>query len=270
MMDYYLPDLHYLGRKQNNKTGDGIKMAVWAGGQIEPIAHTKMLHDFDAGPGSMCDMPFLAVKMNGERFADETAGMSRMNCFLRSEEDAGNYCQIFDSNYMTQAESWPGKLFDPDALKAYMPEESGEKKGVYEDQVATFKADTLDELATKLGITDAAAFKKSVERYNALAAEGKDEDFGKDGKWLTTIDTPPFYGIHRKVRVSAIVSGVHVGEHMEVLKADSSDPIKGLYAIGNTAGDFYCGIDYTMWMPGLSLGRAHTQGYVMGKYVAKL
>ena len=270
MMDYYLPDLHYLGRKQNNKTGDGIKMAVWAGGQIEPIAHTKMLHDFDAGPGSMCDMPFLAVKMNGERFADETAGMSRMNCFLRSEEDAGNYCQIFDSNYMTQAEAWPGKLFDPDALKAYMPEESGEKKGVYEDQVATFKADTLDELATKLGITDAAAFKKSVERYNALAAEGKDEDFGKDGKWLTTIDTPPFYGIHRKVRVSAVVSGVHVGEHMEVLKADSTEPIKGLYAIGNTAGDFYCGIDYTMWMPGLSLGRAHTQGYVTGKYVASL
>lgn len=170
----------------------------------------------------------------------------------------------------TQAASWPGKLFDPDALKAYMPEESGEKKGVYEDQVATFKADTLDELATKLGITDAAAFKKSVERYNALAAEGKDEDFGKDGKWLTTIDTPPFYGIHRKVRVSAIVSGVHVGEHMEVLKADSTEPIKGLYAIGNTAGDFYCGIDYTMWMPGLSLGRAHTQGYVMGKYVANL
>lgn len=170
----------------------------------------------------------------------------------------------------TQAASWPGKLFDPDALKAYMPEESGEKKGVYEDQVATFKADTLDELAKKLGITDAAAFKKSVERYNALAAEGKDEDFGKDGKWLTTIDTPPFYGIHRKVRVSAIVSGVHVGEHMEVLKADSTEPIKGLYVIGNTAGDFYCGIDYTMWMPGLSLGRAHTQGYVMGKYVAKL
>lgn len=126
----------------------------------------------------------------------------------------------------TQAASWPGKLFDPDALKAYMPEESGEKKGVYEDQVATFKADTLDELAKKLGITDAAAFKKSVERYNALAAEGKDEDFGKEGKWLTTIDTPPFYGIHRKVRVSAIVSGVHVGEHMEVLKADSTEPIK--------------------------------------------
>lgn len=53
MMAYYLPDLQNLGRKQMNKTGDGHKMAVWAGGAIEDITHTKMLHDFDGGPGSM-------------------------------------------------------------------------------------------------------------------------------------------------------------------------------------------------------------------------
>jgi len=52
MMAYYLPDLANLGRKQMNKTGDGHKMAVWAGGAIEDITHTKMLHDFDGGPGS--------------------------------------------------------------------------------------------------------------------------------------------------------------------------------------------------------------------------
>ena len=39
-------------------------------------------------------------------------------------------------------------------------------------------------------------------------------DFGKEGKWLTAIDTPPFYGIHRHVRVSAVVSGVNVGPNM--------------------------------------------------------
>ena len=32
--------------KQTNKTGDGHKMVVWAGGKIEDLAHTKMLHDF--------------------------------------------------------------------------------------------------------------------------------------------------------------------------------------------------------------------------------
>ena len=143
MMDYYLPDLKYMGRKQQNKTGDGHKMAVWAGGEMEKISHTKMLHDFDGGPGSMCDIPFLAVKTaTGERFCNETCGMSLMNCFLNSEEDQGNYAQIFDSTYLTQAAEWGGKLLDPEALKAYMPEEDGEKTGVYKDQIATFKAGT--------------------------------------------------------------------------------------------------------------------------------
>ncbi len=270
MMAYYLPDLANLGRKQMNKTGDGHKMAVWAGGAIEDITHTKMLHDFDGGPGSMADMPFLAVKQDGTRFCDETLGMSLMNNFLRSEADQGDYNQIFDSNYMTAAAEWPGKLFDPEAIKVYMPEEDVEKVGVFEDQIGTFKADTLEELAGKLGITDTAAFVKSVERYNECVAAGKDLDFGKEGKWLTAIDTPPFYGIHRHVRVSAVVSGVNVGPNMEVLAVETGEPIPGLFAIGNTAGNFYGGVDYSMYMPGLSLGRAHTQGYVTGKYVASL
>lgn len=270
MMAYYLPDLVNLGRKQMNKTGDGHKMAVWAGGAIEDITHTKMLHDFDGGPGSMADMPFLAVKTDGTRFCDETLGMSLMNNFLRSEADQGDYNQIFDSNYMTAAAEWPGKLFDPEAIKVYMPEEDVEKVGVFEDQIGTYAADTLEELAGKLGITDTAAFVKSVERYNECVAAGKDLDFGKEGKWLTAIDTPPFYGIHRHVRVSAIVSGVNVGPNMEVLAAETGEPIPGLFAIGNTAGNFYGGVDYSMYMPGLSLGRAHTQGYVTGTYVANL
>ena len=270
MMAYYLPDLANLGRKQMNKTGDGHKMAVWAGGAIEDITHTKMLHDFDGGPGSMADMPFLAVKQDGTRFCDETLGMSLMNNFLRSEADQGDYNQIFDSNYMTAAAEWPGKLFDPEAIKVYMPEEDVEKVGVFEDQIGTYKADTLEELAGKLGITDTAAFVKSVERYNECVAAGKDLDFGKEGKWLTAIDTPPFYCIHRHVRVSAVVSGVNVGPNMEVLAAETGEPIPGLFAIGNTAGNFYGGVDYSMYMPGLSLGRAHTQGYVTGKYVASL
>ncbi len=270
MMAYYLPDLANLGRKQMNKTGDGHKMAVWAGGAIEDITHTKMLHDFDGGPSSMADMPFLAVKTDGTRFCDETLGMSLMNNFLRSEADQGDYNQIFDSNYMTAAAEWPGKLFDPEAIKVYMPEEDVEKVGVFEDQIGTYKADTLEELAGKLGITDTAAFVKSVERYNECVAAGKDLDFGKESKWLTAIDTPPFYGIHRHVRVSAVVSGVNVGPNMEVLAVETGEPTPGLFAIGNTAGNFYGGVDYSMYMPGLSLGRAHTQGYVTGKYVASL
>lgn len=58
MVDYYIPDLHNFERKQNNQTGDGHKMGMWVGAAMEHVGHTKMLHDFDAGPASMCDMPF--------------------------------------------------------------------------------------------------------------------------------------------------------------------------------------------------------------------
>ena len=139
MLHYYQPDMTNFEPKQTNKTGDGHKMVVWAGGKIEDLAHTKMLHDFDAGPASMCDMPFLAVKMDGTRFVNETVEMSLMNCYLRSKEDSGHYCQVFDSNYMEAAAEWPGKLVDPEGLKVYMPEEDVEREGVFEGQINTFK-----------------------------------------------------------------------------------------------------------------------------------
>lgn len=254
--------------KQTNKTGDGHKMVVWAGGKIEDLAHTKMLHDFDAGPASMCDMPFLAVKMDGTRFVNETVEMSLMNCYLRSKEDSGHYCQVFDSNYMEAAAEWPGKLVDPEGLKVYMPEEDVEREGVFEGQINTFKADTLEELADKLEITDKAAFVDSVKRYNELVAAGKDEDFGKPANYLVPVDTPPFYGIHRHVRMSAICSGVDVNAKHECLTPEG-EVIENLYAIGNCSGHFYGGIDYPLTVFGLSLGRCYTEGYVIGRMVAE-
>ena len=37
MMAYYNPDMANIARKQNNKTGDGQKMMVWAGARMEPV-----------------------------------------------------------------------------------------------------------------------------------------------------------------------------------------------------------------------------------------
>lgn len=268
MLHYYQPDMTNLEPKQTNKTGDGHKMVVWAGGKIEDLAHTKMLHDFDAGPASMCDMPFLAVKMNGTRFVNETVEMSLMNCYLRSAEDAGNYCQILDSNYMTAAAGWPGKLVDPEALKVYMPEEDVERVGVFEGQINTFKADTLEELAKKLEITDAKAFVETVNRYNEVVASGSDTDFGKLANFLIPVAAPPYYGIHRHVRMSAICSGVDISDQHECLTPEG-EIIEGLYAVGNCSGHFYGGIDYPLTVFGLSLGRCYTEGYVIGRMVAE-
>lgn len=268
MCNYFIPDLKHFGRKQMDRTGDGFAMAYWAGGVIEPIGHTKMLHDFDAGPASMCDMPFLSVNREGKRFVNETLEMSLYCNYLRDAKNAGHYSQVFDSNYMTQAAKWPGRLVPPEGLKTYMPDDPAPKKGVFPSQVNTHVADTLEELARKLEI-DPATFVATVKRYNQVVASGKDTDFGKPANLLVPVEKAPFYGIHRRVRISTICSGMLVNENHQALNADGK-PIKGLYIVGNMAGGFYGGVDYPLTVFGLSLGRCYTFGYLTGRHVAKL
>ena len=268
MCDYFIPDLKHFGRKMMDRTGDGFSMAYWAGGVIEPIGHTKMLHDFDAGPATMCDMPFLAVNREGRRFINESVEMSLYNNYLREAKDAGHYCQIFDSDYMTAAAKWPGVLFPPEKMKNYMPEEPGPKMGVFPSQTNTWKADTLEELARKLQI-NAPNFVATVKRYNEMVAAKSDTEFGKAPEWLIPVVKPPFYGIHRRLRVSTLCSGMLVDTKHRALDADGK-PIPGLYIVGNMAAGFYGGVDYPLTVFGLSLGRCYTFGYLAGRHVAKL
>lgn len=268
MCDYFIPDAKNFGRKQSNKTGDGFQMGYWAGGVIEPIGHTKMLHDFDAGPASMCDMPFLAVDHAGNRFVNENVEMSLLNNYLRHSHKAGQYSQIFDSNYMAQAANWPGVLVPPDKLKEYMPEEPGPHDHVSAPFINTHQANTIEELAVKLE-ADPATLVATVKRYNELAKQGMDSDFGKPAHQFFPIEKPPFYGIHRTLRLSAVCSGLLVNENHQCLDGDGN-PIRGLYAVGNLGGGFYGGVDYPLIVYGLSLGRCYTFGYLVGKHVASL
>jgi predicted oxidoreductase len=149
-----------------------------------------------------------------------------------------------------------------------MPDEPSPHKGVFETFINTHKADTIEELAKKIEV-DPATFVATVKRYNEIVASGKDSDFGKPADLLYPVDTPPFYGILRTVRLSTICSGLLVDENHQCLDADAK-PIKGLYAIGNLGGGFYGGVDYPLTVFGLSLGRCYTFGYLAGKHVARL
>ena len=269
MVKAFCPDVVGFDFKQMNKTGDGHKMALWAGGHMEPVGHTKMVHDMDSGPMFTADIPFLFVDMQGKRFCDEKSNGSMMfisNLMRDWAEDKGQYCQIFDSAYETKYESSrPPKL---DSLKMYMPEEDVERTGVIESLIDTYMCDTLEELAEKLKIKDVPAFLKTVEEYNKLCEAGVDTEFGKAAQYLQPIDTPPFIGTHRHVRVSALLGGIDVDAGLHVLD-DGGQPIPGLFAAGNTAGPFYGGVDYPAGIPGMSVGRAVTFGYVAGETAAK-
>jgi hypothetical protein len=153
----------------------------------------------------------------------------------------------------------------------------GHLKGVFPDLIRTYFTDTLEELADKLygSQPNAADAKKnflaSVKRYNEMVDKGADDDFGKSPKWLTPIKTPPFYGIYRHIRQSCgALSGVIVDPTTHQVISAEGKPIAGLYAIGNLASGFYGGVDYPLDVFGMSLGRCYTEGYVIGRQVAKM
>ncbi|NMA67879.1 MAG: FAD-binding protein, partial [Desulfitobacterium sp.] len=286
MVNRWCPDVANFDKKQFQKTGDGHLMAITAGAVMEDIVHTKMLHDFDAG--LMYEEPFLYVNMKGERFCNEFVGFVYMNDIMLHQDmykggknyddpekgSLGWYCQIYDSNYMNN-EAFDS-LVPPAVMEKYMPEisdEEYEKKhgqprtGVFTYLIDTWRADTLEELADKLGIEDKKAFLETIQRYNELCEKGVDEDFGKDKKWMNAIKKPPFYGIRRHLRVSALCSGVYTNGHGQALN-EKKEPIEGLYCVGNLGGQFYGGVDYPFHATGLSLGRCYTFGRLAGKHAA--
>ena len=63
--------------------------------------------------------------------------------------------------------------------------------------------------------------------------------------------------------LSAMLGGLVVDAQQRVLNADD-EPVEGLFAVGNASGPFFGGIDYPMYFPGLSVGRALTTGYIAG------
>lgn len=288
MVKHWCPDVAEFDKKQYSKTGDGHLMAITAGAVMENLGHTKMLHDFDAG--LMYEEPFLYVNMKGERFCNEFVGFVYMNDIMVHQGmykggknyanpevgSKGWYCQVYDSTYMDN-EAVSG-LVPPEVMEKYMPEISDEdyaashgspRVGVFSHLIDTYRADTLDELADKLGMEDKAAFLASIERYNELCEKGLDEDFGKEAKWMNPIKTGPFYGIRRHLRVSALCSGVYTNANGQALDANKQ-VIEGLYCVGNLGGQFYGGADYPFHATGLSLGHCYTNGRLAGKHAAAL
>ena len=277
MVRRFCPDAEAFDKKVFHRTGDGNILAIEAGGVMEPVAHSTVMHDFDAG--LMYDEPFLFVNMDGKRFMNEEVEMAYISKQLRYQpgfkgenHDAdhietgskGWYCQIYDSNYMAYANA-PVPEF---VMARYLKEEDPSLHvSVFPELIDTFRADTLDELAEKLGVP-ADELKKSVERYNELCDKGEDEDYGKNSKFMNKIEAAPFWGTRRHIRCSSITAGVLTDENSMVI-TEAGAPIKGLYAAGNLGGQFFGAPDYPFFSPGLSLGHAVTFGYIAAKHAVE-
>jgi len=102
-----------------------------------------------------------------------------------------------------------------------------------EEGIIIHKADTIEELATAMGI-DPQTLKDTVDKYNGYVESGKDLDF--DRQDLTyKIMNPPFYAI--KTGVLTPVSSGGPASNVRQQALDVNDKvIPGLYLAGEVAG----------------------------------
>ena len=275
MVAHFCPDTAPFDKKQYQKTGDGHVLALSVGAKMNPIGHTKMVHDFDSG--LMFEEPFLYVNMEGKRFTNEDTGFVYMNNILRKEPlfkgpntDAdhpegakGWYCQIYDNDYMDYANA----PVPPQVMSGYIPGFSEDTTGKVAYLLDTHTADTIEELAKEIDI-DPATLKATVDRYNELCEKGMDEDFGKNPAYLHPVKNGPFWAIRRHMRVSAICSGIEINENGQAMR-ENGETVPGLYCVGNLGGEIYGGSDYPYHATGLSLGRCAAFGWAAAKHACQ-
>lgn len=249
-------------------TGDGHKMGLWVGGAIEDQALPTIMHP--QGYNRMQAF-FLFVNNNGDRFMNEDTWCQAKSLNVLKQPGGVDYAfSIFDADWQAQIMAgmpYSGGLFNDNSTSVFGAPFTGEKERDFIESGLTnglvVKADTIDELAKEMGIP-AQRLCTTVNRYNDLVAVKEDLDYGKRPELLFPIGKPPFYASKFGPAMLAVTGGLLVDTHLRVLD-EQSEPITGLYAIGNVAGGLY-GVDYTTVIPGNSHGRAVTWGYLASKY----
>jgi len=124
-------------------------------------------------------------------------------------------------------------------------------------------ADSLEDLAAQIEV-DPGVLGATVEEYNGYCAQGWDELFAKDRRYLRPLVGPRFYAVRARTVFLGTMGGIRVNGKMEVV--DKKDGvIPGLYAGGFDAGGMY-GDSYPIKSSsGLASSFALNSGRIAGK-----
>ena len=259
--------------------GYGIRAAIWAGAHLDaepaPVLFDRGLvaPGVDAGyvdapsafggkafPGTVGQynpgsQPFLKVNRHGERFMNESQEYD--NASHASFQQPGHvYAMIHDANYFEDVTRF--HTIGCSAITRLVPGGMEKKLEQYAEEGLIMKADTIEELADKMGFTgaDKDNFVATVARYNELYDKQNDEDFGKPAYRLSAIRTAPFYGCWLGASLLCSMQGISITENCQA-KDSNNEPIPGLYITGDMSGSFFQN-NYPCVMGGTACGRTMT------------
>ena len=257
-----------------NNTGDGHKMGYWAGAAFDEPNWALSMHgrrDPEASYYSFC---YLYVNTEGRRFMNEDSSTQAKSHQLMAQQGEDIAYTIMDADWLEHYQP----TFDLVAGQAVVPLKISNFGDVWDPECGlrdeieqiiqkgrcAWRADTLDELAEKIGVP-AEELKKSVARYNEMCEKGEDTDFGKRSELLVPIVKSPFIALRWGTALLDVFGGMLTDTKLRVITPDN-EPIPGLYAVGNAAGGFYSA-DYPLLLNGNSFGRALTWALIVAESI---
>jgi succinate dehydrogenase/fumarate reductase flavoprotein subunit len=263
-----------------HNTGDGHRMAAaagasfanmseawWApmgivpGQEIEGRQVGRHLRTERQGPGT------IIVDSRGRRFLNESQDYnSLIRAAHRAERETGPHLPMF-------------VVFDQRFLDRYgfitYRSASGQPVPDW-----LLQAESAAELARRLGM-DPRTLQATLDRFNAHAAEGKDEDFGRGQNIydayggdvanpypnpnLAPVAEGPFYAMQVMPGAFGTSGGVRTDDLGRALTADDR-VIAGLFAVGNVSSH-PCAAGYPG--AGATLGPAMTMGYTAAREIVR-
>ena len=246
--------------------GDGLVMAMDVGAATEGLG---LLHL--GGPRTLGALHLTAVAQEyntiwvnkrGERFTDETITDGRGNTIHR-QPDKLSY-SIFDEK-IKQGIIREGLIKGIGAI--YVPQRTklphlDKLLREEADQGRVKISDSWEKIATWMGANQK-ALKTTIEEYNAFCAQGYDEHFDKDRRYLSALRTPPYYAVKCHSAFLGTIGGIKINHCMEVLNSED-DPIPGLYSVGADTGGWEWDT-YNILLSGSTFGFAINSGRIAGE-----
>ena len=130
-----------------------------------------------------------------------------------------------------------------------------------------FQADTLEELADKIGVNKA-TFLKTVKKYNEACRTGLDYEVGKQKEHLKPFDKGPYYAIEEGLSTDGAFGGVRVDPEMRVYREGLGTVVEGLYATGDFATGKHISLGGRRRQVLNDLSWAFSSGFLAGTNVA--
>ncbi len=279
------------GHMNSNYTGDGFPLAEKVGAFVDcdslcirymgpsSMSQSKVFNSMALSPYA------ITVNMNGKRFCCEP--VLHMGLFeggyIQCQQPRGRTYDIFDQNTIAATLEYQkcveaGKcpnirtstiMGPPLSLPGTMEEiEKDIKQSLAGGGNTVLKADTLEELADKMGVNKK-NFLGTVKNYNESCEKGADLGCYKQKKYLVPISKPPYYASRETVGTDGAFGGVRVNPDMQAYKADRTSLVEGLYVTGDFATGRHINLGGIKRQVLNDLAWAFSSGFIAGTNAAK-